>query len=153
MTARVNRPHLPKGRVPRRPVADAAQRIEALAADGFSLVGIARSLGTGVEVLHRWLEEDPALQEAFEAGRESERQVLHNMLFKAAVEKGNIVAAFFLLKCRHGYREGDQSDSANRVSVTFNLPGALSPIEFLKVIDEQPANKDQPVPAKSISGP
>jgi hypothetical protein len=40
----------------------------------------------------------------------------------------------FLLKARHGYREGDQRDESNRVSITFNLPGALKADEY-RVID------------------
>jgi len=34
------------------------------------------------------------------------------------------------LKARHGYREGDQSDNANRVAITFNLPAALSAEQY-----------------------
>lgn len=47
-----------------------------------------------------------------------------------AATGGNIVAAMFLLKTRHGYREGDQSDTANKVSITFQMPGALPMDQF-----------------------
>jgi hypothetical protein len=43
----------------------------------------------------------------------------------------------FLLKARHGYREGDQSEMGNKVSVTFNLPASLSLDQFHKVIDHE----------------
>ena len=56
-------------------------------------------------------------------GREKERQTLHDVLTNAA-KGGNIVSAIFLLKARHGYVEGQQENQANRVSVTFNIPGA-----------------------------
>jgi hypothetical protein len=48
----------------------------------------------------------------------------------------------FLLKARHGYREGDQQEQANKVSVTFNLPGAMTAEQY-KVI-EQVANTKEP---------
>jgi hypothetical protein len=51
---------------------------------------------------------------------------------------GNIVAAMFLLKARHGYREGDQSDSAGRVSVTIALPGAMTLQQFQSIGKESP---------------
>ena len=117
----------------KHPPADAARRIEAFAADGFSKVGVAMGLGVVARTLDKWLDEDATLQEAFARGRERERHALHNLLYRQAVEKGNVVAALFLLKARHGYREGDQSESTNRVSINFTLPGALSRDEFAKL--------------------
>ncbi len=86
-------------------------------------------------------------------GREAERLTLHNVLYEQATKNGNIVAAMFLLKARHGYREGDQSTEANRVSINFTMPGALSPGEFLKVIEheQQPADPDKSLPAPRLS--
>lgn len=113
-----------------KPPRTAASRIRAWASEGSSKKGIARSLGVSDETLQIWMERYPKLQEAMDEGREAEHKVLHNSLFKAAQE-GKIAAAMFLLKARHGYREGDQSEIANRVSVTFNLPGAV-PLEQFK---------------------
>jgi lambda repressor-like predicted transcriptional regulator len=107
MTKPVNRPYKKRGRAPKVPPANAARRIAALAASGHSVIGIARGLGTSPDTLRRWLDEDPALAEALAHGREAERLTLHNALYRAA-RKGNIIAAMFLLKARHGYREGDQ---------------------------------------------
>ena len=107
----------PRATVP----ADAASRIRDLAADGFSLQGIAERLGTRRATLAQWFDADPALKEAFDIGREHERHVLHNVLFRLATEKNNPIAAMFLLKARHGYREGDQSEQGNHVSITFTL--------------------------------
>jgi hypothetical protein len=59
-----------------------------------------------------------------------ERRALHNQLYRLAMEKDNAPAAMFLLKARHGYREGDQSDQANRVSVNIALPGAMTLQQF-----------------------
>lgn len=150
MTRRVNRPHKKHGFAPKQPPANAAARISALAATGHSIVGIARGLNAAQNTLYRWLEEYPELAEALARGRESERFALHNVLYVQATKHHNIVAAMFLLKARHQYREGDQSDSANKVSITFALPGAMKPEEFLKVIEHGPADSDKPVPTARI---
>lgn len=125
--------------------ANAARRIEKLAAEGWSVRGIAHVLGTDAGTFRRWLKDHPALQEAFENGRERERYALHNALYKAAMN-GNAPAAMFLLKARHGYREGDQSDLANRVQLTFNLPGALKPEQYVQRL--QPAADANPEPQR-----
>lgn len=126
-----------RGRPPKQPPADAARQIEDLAADGWSIVGIAWKLGATKKVFYRWMEENESLSEAFQAGRERERHTLHNRLYRAAMEeegKGSVIAAMFLLKARHGYREGDQGEQANRISVTINMPGALSRDDYLKTV-------------------
>jgi hypothetical protein len=125
-----HRPLRKAGRKPVNAPAEAAQRIRALASDGFSIVGVAAAMGVGKDQLGAWMERDPALKEAFDEGREAERQTLHNQLFRLAMEKGNAPAAMFLLKARHGYREGDQSDQAGRVNVTIALPGAMTLQQF-----------------------
>jgi hypothetical protein len=114
----------------KNPPSNAASEIDTLAATGCSVVGIATHFNIGDELLARWLEDYPALKQAFKAGRERERHALHNALYVQAVDKGNAAAAMFLLKARHGYREGDQSDNANKVAITFNLPGALTAEQF-----------------------
>lgn len=91
------------------------------------------ALGTSADVLARWLDEHPELKSAFDEGREKERASLHNVLYEAAMA-GAVVPALFLLKARHGYQEGQQDGQANRVSVTFNIPGA-QPLEKFMVIE------------------
>lgn len=129
----------------KQPPANAAGRIAALAATGHAIVGIAKLLGVGADTLRRWMDEDPMLAEALAQGREAERFVLHNVLYRAA-KRGNIIAAMFLLKARHGYREGDQGDGGNKVSINFTLPGALPPEEF-KVIEHEAGNQALALPA------
>ena len=136
-----HRPLEKTGRKPKAPPADdafalfddAADHILALAADGFSMVGVAARMRTSKETLARWFEERPELQAAFDQGREKERWALHNMLYRQAMEKGNASAAMFLLKARHGYREGDQSENAGRVNVTIALPGAMTLAQFTSI--------------------
>ena len=148
MTKRVNRPHLKRGRPAKQPGPDTARRIRHLAATGHSVIGIARGLNVSHVVLSRWLDEYPAIREALNQGRAEEEFALHNVLFRAAM-KGNVVAAIYLTKARFGWREGDQTDTANKVSITFSLPGALKPEEF-NVIEHEP-NTNLPVPATRIS--
>lgn len=105
-------------------------QIIALSSTGFSKQGVARHFGVNLQTFNRWLEEDDVLAEAFAVGREQERQSLHNVLYRLAIDEKDKVSAMFLLKARHGYKEGDQQESANRVSITFNLPGAMKPDEY-----------------------
>lgn len=129
--------------------ADAVERIRALVANGHSLLGVAVGLGTSVSTFNRWMAKDVALKEAFDAGREKERHTLHNMLYEAAINGGNTTAAMFLLKARHGYREGAETDAGNRVSINFTLPGAMSMQDF-GVIENEATDRDERIPAKSI---
>lgn len=103
------------------------------------------ALGCSMQVLDRWMDENPALKEAFSQGREKERQMLHDVLTNAA-KSGNVVAAIFLTKARHGYIEGQQEAQANRVSVTFNIPAA-TPLNQFMVIDDADT-RTQSIPAK-----
>jgi hypothetical protein len=132
------------GRPRKQPPADAAKRVEDLAASGCNVVDLAAALGTTKEMLRRWMMEDDALQLAFAVGRERERDELHRMILRDARdgEKPNI-NAMFLLKARHGYREGEPVESgAPRISVTFNLPGALSPDEYMKTVNNGPGSTE-----------
>lgn len=122
------------------PPPDALAIIKKAAATGASRRGLAMALGVHNTVLSRWLDESEELKEAFEQGRETERQTLHNVLYDCAVGgqgKDSLIAAMFLLKARHGYREGEQATEANRVSVTFNIPAAL-PLDQFTVIENEP---------------
>src|SRR5882757_3293867 len=103
-------------RVPAPPSFAIAPVITTLASTGFSKVGIARHFNISLRTFNRWLEEDDELAEAFKVGRDQERQSLHNVLYRLAVEGQDKIAAMFLLKSRHGYREGDQSEQSNRVA-------------------------------------
>ena len=78
---------------------------------------------------------------AYDEGVEAEHQMLVSAL-KRQLDKSP-VPAIFLLKTRHGYREGDQTEQGNRVSVTFNLPGA-QPLDAFRrgaVIEHEPSER------------
>lgn len=125
-----HRPLKRAGRKPLAPPPNAADLIRDIAADGFSIIGVAQRLGVGKDAFNRWLDDYPELRDAFDEGRENERHALHNLLYRQAMEQGNATAAMFLLKSRHGYKEGDQSAQGNRVNVTIALPGAMSLQQF-----------------------
>lgn len=108
---------------------NAAELIRDLAADGWSIVGIAYRMGVDPKTFNLWLEREPALQDAFALGREQERHTLHNVIYRKAVEKNDVTAAIMLLNSRHGYRS-DQGDQGNSTNVTINLPGAMTLQQF-----------------------
>lgn len=124
------------GRPRKQPPGDAAVRIAELAADGWSIVGIAEKLGVAKHTLANWLREHEGLQEALDRGREKERRTLHNVLYRRAVEgdgRESSLAAMYLLNTRHGYRV-EQPEGGNRVSITFNLPGAMSREDYMRSV-------------------
>jgi len=92
----------------------AANDIHRLAAEGYSQLSIAAHFNVSRECFKRWLDEDEALSEAFDLGRETERQALHAMVVASArANKPANVNAFFLLKARHGYVETDNKTKVN----------------------------------------
>jgi hypothetical protein len=100
----------------------AAEDIERLAADGFSQLGIAAHFKVSRECFLRWIKEDEELNEAYDLGRETERQALHAMIVASArANKPANVNAFFLSKARHGYVETD-----NRTKVSVDV--AVNPV-------------------------
>lgn len=112
----------------KKPKANTAQVVEELASQGHSILNISRALGISKELFYVWREQYPDIETALQHGKEKERHDLHNALYQSAM-KGNVTSAIFLLKARHGYREGDQSDIANKVAITFNLPAASQNVD------------------------
>lgn len=109
------------------PPPGAAEIVEKLASKGLSEINIAKGLGVTGPVWLRWRKEYPELSEAWQRGRAVEHDALFSVLFEAATKSKNIVAAMFLLKTRHGYRENADFTIQNKVAVTFEVPGALKP--------------------------
>jgi hypothetical protein len=132
-----------------KPPSHAADTIHELASTGFSVRGIAAHYKIAYETLQGWFQKYPTLKQAFDNGRESERQSLHNALYRKAMN-GDGPAAMFLLKARHGYREGDQREESNRVAITFNLPGAQKPEEYGKVIDGNATDSAKRLPTTAV---
>ena len=90
------------------PPKNAIEETQRLAADGYSIIGIAKHLGVSRDAFKRWCDEDDALQEAFEVGMETERQAN---------------GALSCISRRHGYREFESPNT--KVDVTVNAPQPL----------------------------
>ncbi len=102
------------------PPEGAAEDIRRLAAEGYGQVGIAAHFNVSRDCLKRWINESEELNDAYEMGKESERQALHAMVVASArANKPANVNAFFLLKARHGYVETDNRTKVN-VDVAVN---------------------------------
>lgn len=123
---------------PDKPPRGTADKLRKWAADGTPQKVMARRLGVGVATLKRWLEENEKLQAAYDEGVEEEHQMLIGSLRSHMA--ASPTPAIFLLKTRHGYREGDQTGQANRTQVTINLPGAATKEQWTqaRVIETAP---------------
>ena len=111
--------------------------IRELTANGAREVDIARALRMNLRTWMRLKEEDEKALAAWEAGRAVEHEALRGALFEKAT-KGNIPAAIFLLKARHGYRERDELGAGGeRVTVEFKLPAPLNPEQYVTMLADQ----------------
>jgi hypothetical protein len=143
----------------KHPPSDAAETIQSLAASGHSQIGIAAKLGISRHTFMRWLDESEALQDAFDLGRETERQALHALIVQSALlNKPANVNAFFLLKARHGYRENDQA--SNQVNVAVEVKSVMvvkdhgSDAEWqAKAAEQQRALTQGHMSAVALTGP
>ncbi len=82
------------GRPPKRPPADAVERVRELSAEGHSHSRHRQQLGVGRKTLDKWRTEFPEIDDAYREGVERERYELHSGLV-AKAKAGNIVAAMF----------------------------------------------------------
>lgn len=109
--------------------------ISELAGRGVSEGLIAKALGMSQDTFSRIKRDDNNAVEALTEGRAIEHDALFGTLYEAA-KAGNIVAAIFLLKCRHGYREQVDLTPQNTVQITFQIPGALAPDQYTRLINQ-----------------
>ncbi len=108
--------------------------ITELAQRGCREVDICRACGVSFPTWQRIKGEDAKAVDALEEGRGIEHEALVGALYEQAM-MGNVIAAMFLLKTRHGYREGFTVEHNSNVKITFELPGALSPGQYGQVIE------------------
>jgi hypothetical protein len=112
------------------------EKIRDLASRGHSERDIARALGMSPTTWTRLKNDHPEAQDALDAGRSVEHLKLYGKLMEKAMA-GDIVALLFLLKCRHNYRETVDVTQTNAVQITFQIPGALDPAGYAKLISPQ----------------
>lgn len=80
------------------------QRVAQALLDGYPQAAIARALGISAPTLRRLMADDRELMDAVEAQRSFEETELRDILMELA-RKGDTVAAIFLAKARHGWRD------------------------------------------------
>ncbi len=83
--------------------------VEELAGRGCHVATIARALGMDASTLRAVRQRQPEVQEAYERGLAKEHDALVSNL-RLLADGGNPAANMFLLKARHGYREGHVPD-------------------------------------------
>jgi hypothetical protein len=94
--------------------------IEELSARGCHLTTIARALRMSKDALQACRARQPEVEEAYQRGLATEHDALVSNL-RTAANEGNVVANLFLLKARHGYREGVPLE----INTTVNMGGVL----------------------------
>ncbi len=94
--------------------------IEDLTGRGCSLTTIAKVLRMSRDTLREVRMRQPEAEEAYQRGLATEHDALTSNLRRLA-DDGNVVANLFLLKARHGYREGEPLE----VNVAVNTGGVL----------------------------
>ena len=113
--------------------ANGLEIIRNLAEKGVRETDIAKSLGMCFDTWLRIKNENPEALKALEEAKQIEENELFGILYEKAV-KGDSVAAMFLLKTRHGYREGAEVTNANQVNVKISVPGSMKPEDYLKEV-------------------
>lgn len=84
------------------------ERVMAALLDGYPKAAIARALGVSAKTLDRLIRDDPDLEAQVVAQRSFEEAELRDILMELA-RKGDTVAAIFLAKARHGWRDRDDA--------------------------------------------
>ena len=110
---------------------EAVETVFKLCSKGVSEISVAKALGVSYDTYKRWRKKYPELEEARRQGRGIEHDQLFDVLFNKA-KAGNVTACIFLLKSRHGYREGEPFETRNQINVVFELPGALTQDRYLE---------------------
>jgi hypothetical protein len=96
------------------------QMVEELAARGCHVTTIAAALGMSRDGWMGCRRRQPEVEEAYQRGVARECDALVGNL-RTLADKGNIVANLFLLKTKHGFREGDNPE----LNVNINNGGVV----------------------------
>jgi hypothetical protein len=114
-------------------------QLAASAAAGARLQDVALRVGLGSRrALSRRFEQDERAAEAWALGRAELHEKLVSTLISKALN-GEVVPLLFLLKTQYGYREGEPLDGGDQRSlVTINLPAAVAPEAWAKLIEVKP---------------
>lgn len=115
--------------------------VEELAERGVAVATIAKALRMGKDAFMGCRQRQPEVQEALDRGRAKEHDKLVAKLHELAME-GNVTAVIFALKARHAYREGEAPEGGGtNVQVNINLPSAMTPEEYQRMVDVTPGGE------------
>lgn len=110
----------------------------AMAGNGLRESTAATALGVPLHEFRRVITKNPEAKALWQEALSVERDALINALFNRAIE-GDTKAAQFLLSARHGMSEKQTESLGDRVNITFQLPAAMSPDQYTKLVQSEPA--------------
>lgn len=127
--------------------------IEFYACNGLSQTTIAGRLGLDKATFSQCIRHQPEVQDALAKGKDDAEYELKDCLMGMA-RRGNVIAAIFLLKAQHGWRDNDAPPEARpALQVVINAP--LSTEDYKKLRENgvtpmllPPPKFDQPVEAE-----
>jgi hypothetical protein len=123
------------------------ERVKAALLEGYPKAAIARALSVSVKTLDRLIKDDPELEGEVEAQRSFEEVELRDILMELA-RKGDTVAAIFLAKARHGWRDRDDGKLKieNQVGGVLVVPGPIPLDEWsIAAARQQKPFRERPV--------
>ena len=126
----------PRGQVnvkKKEPSKDDLVQLEKLASAGYGTYAAAEKIGISQTTLLRWFRDYPDANTSWKRGLESEEHFILSELMKILKDKGNPLPGIFLLKSRHGYREGDMAAADSRVAIQVVMPAALDVNDYKKI--------------------
>lgn len=114
----------------------AKAHLESMAANGLlSESAAATALGMPLDQFRRVIREHVPSKATWETALAIERDQLLAALYDRAMG-GDAKAAQTLLAVRHGLTEKQPSGSSSGVSITFQLPAAMSAADYTKVVQQ-----------------
>nr|BDD47600.1 hypothetical protein 8 [Gammaproteobacteria bacterium] len=113
---------------------NALQTIENMMADGAREKDCAAMFMMSWPTWQRIRDEREDVRSAIERGRSALHDVVMGTLLKKCAS-GDTVACMFLAKTRFGYKEGYTVEQTNNVRVTFEVPAALPPSDYGKLVN------------------
>lgn len=108
----------------------------AMASQGLKESTAATALGVPLKDFRRVITKNPEAKALWQEAMSVERDALIGALFSRAIE-GDTKAAQFLLAARHGMSERQVDTPGERVSIVFQLPAALNPEQYAKLVQLQ----------------
>lgn len=103
-------------------------------ADGATIGNICSVLGISEWQFRAWKDKYAEFAEAVKNGRQIEHDRLVNKLVEMALN-GNVACLIYALKARHGMLDNQVNNVIeNKVAITFQLPDAMRPEDYLKAL-------------------